>query len=326
METKSTSKTNRKIGTSEFITPANIAPYISTIVPVWTDGDETTGSLSGNYYTFTGRRSDPESELMYYRRRYYSPNLGRFVRRERRFGSPANRYSYCDDSPVTWFDPYGLQRAGITGTNEAPWLSPYGEDLVPFFHEGGVMWLYCPSPPSTPPEFPYLSSDAIFGELSDTESQECEKLKNQAITNPLVSSLLKKIDKNPGCKRPTLACKCCPKGARAAFVRSKNMLVLCGNVERGPFAATGAALDLVHELTHALQWCQNKNPRDCLQALKDEVQAYKAEGKSLSEAIEGAVASSCMGGTCKKDDLLLRGKELLREAVGYYLEGPSPWE
>ncbi len=79
MVTKKARKTNRRSG---FITPANIAPYISTIVPIWTDGDETSGSLSGNYYTFTGRRSDPEAELMYFRNRYYSPGLGRFVTRD----------------------------------------------------------------------------------------------------------------------------------------------------------------------------------------------------------------------------------------------------
>ena len=49
---------------SESITCADTTTSKSTIRTVWRDGDETTGPLTGNYYTFTGRRSDPESELM----------------------------------------------------------------------------------------------------------------------------------------------------------------------------------------------------------------------------------------------------------------------
>jgi RHS repeat-associated protein len=75
-------KVNGKFDPSKTVTAENIAPYISTIRTIWTDGDETTGSLTSNYYTFTGRRSDPESELMYFRNRYYAPELGRFVGRD----------------------------------------------------------------------------------------------------------------------------------------------------------------------------------------------------------------------------------------------------
>jgi len=48
----------------------------------WFTADDSVGTLSGNKYTFTGRRSDPEAELMYFRNRYYSPKLGRFVQRD----------------------------------------------------------------------------------------------------------------------------------------------------------------------------------------------------------------------------------------------------
>ncbi len=83
----------------------------STIRTVWTDGDETSGSLSGNYYTFTGRRSDPESELMYFRNRYYSPELGRFLSRD-----PVQRmnlYSYVGNNPTGWGDPRGKARVRV---------------------------------------------------------------------------------------------------------------------------------------------------------------------------------------------------------------------
>ena len=48
----------------------------------WWDGDETTGSLSSNYYLFTGRRYDPEADLMFYRNRMYSTGRGRFLQRD----------------------------------------------------------------------------------------------------------------------------------------------------------------------------------------------------------------------------------------------------
>ena len=39
----------------------------------WFTSDDTVGSLSGNYYLFTGRNLDPESGNCYYRNRYYRP-------------------------------------------------------------------------------------------------------------------------------------------------------------------------------------------------------------------------------------------------------------
>ena len=48
----------------------------------WWDEDETTGNLTGNYYLFTGRRYDPESELHYFRARMWSAERGRFISRD----------------------------------------------------------------------------------------------------------------------------------------------------------------------------------------------------------------------------------------------------
>jgi RHS repeat-associated protein len=82
METKSTLETPCSNRRSHSVSWLDEIASKSTIRTIWWDGDETSGSLSGNYYTFTGRRSDPESDLMYFRNRYYSPELGRFVTRD----------------------------------------------------------------------------------------------------------------------------------------------------------------------------------------------------------------------------------------------------
>jgi len=78
----------------------------------WWDGDETTGSLTGNYYLFAGRRYDPETDLMYNRMRMYSPDRGRFITRDRigdMLSGPerVNLYSYSLNNPVNLSDPSG---------------------------------------------------------------------------------------------------------------------------------------------------------------------------------------------------------------------------
>ncbi|MDZ4781012.1 MAG: RHS repeat-associated core domain-containing protein, partial [Planctomycetia bacterium] len=43
--------------------------------------------LDGKPFRYTGRRLDPETGLYYYRARYYSSNIGRFVNRRPRLTS-----------------------------------------------------------------------------------------------------------------------------------------------------------------------------------------------------------------------------------------------
>jgi RHS repeat-associated protein len=109
---------NGKFDPSKTVTSANIAPYISTIRTIWWDGDETTGSLSSNYYLFTGRRSDPESGLMYFRNRYYSPELGRFATRDPS-GYADGMSLYQAYFVPNWADAYGLE-SEMPAPNVAP--------------------------------------------------------------------------------------------------------------------------------------------------------------------------------------------------------------
>ncbi len=72
------------------------------------------GSPLGNPYTYTGRRLDGETGLMYSRNRYYWPALGRFAT-----GDPiglwgdvhgvGNGYMYAGNSPAFLVDPLGFQ-------------------------------------------------------------------------------------------------------------------------------------------------------------------------------------------------------------------------
>ena len=74
----------------------------------------TTGGSSkfGNPYLFTGRRLDPETGLYYYRARYLDPVAGRFISRDYfQHVEWTNLYTYTDDQPTFYVDPWGLLKA-----------------------------------------------------------------------------------------------------------------------------------------------------------------------------------------------------------------------
>ena len=75
-----------------------------------TEGDQANNTSSvGNPYFFTGRRFDTETALYYYRARYYSPKIGRFLQADPiGYEDAVNLYIYVRSSPLKWIDPHGL--------------------------------------------------------------------------------------------------------------------------------------------------------------------------------------------------------------------------
>jgi RHS repeat-associated protein len=69
---------------------------------------EVMGEESDNPFQYTGRENDGTG-LMYYRARYYSPEMKRFIS-EDPIGMLGgyNFYSYVGNGPVNWVDPFGL--------------------------------------------------------------------------------------------------------------------------------------------------------------------------------------------------------------------------
>jgi RHS repeat-associated protein len=58
-------------------------------------------SATGQPYRFTGRRYDPETGLYYYRARYYSPQLGRFLQTDPvGYTVDLNLYTYVGNDPL----------------------------------------------------------------------------------------------------------------------------------------------------------------------------------------------------------------------------------
>jgi RHS repeat-associated protein len=84
-----------------------------------------TGSF-GNSFQYTGRENDSNTDLRYYRARFYSPSTGRFLSEDLLgFSGGRNFYSYVGNNPTTLVDPVGLKSQGrqIPGS-ETPFTNP----------------------------------------------------------------------------------------------------------------------------------------------------------------------------------------------------------
>lgn len=71
------------------------------------------------------RERDPDTGLLYYRARWYDPQVGRFVSEDPiGFGGDINWYSYVANNPTRWIDPTGLDDADRDWENRVNPLSP----------------------------------------------------------------------------------------------------------------------------------------------------------------------------------------------------------
>ena len=76
-----------------------------------------------NPYRYCGEYIDNETGFIYLRNRYYDPKLGRFIS-EDPAKSGSNWYVYCENNPLKFVDPWGLEEIVISGGaygSDDPW-------------------------------------------------------------------------------------------------------------------------------------------------------------------------------------------------------------
>jgi RHS repeat-associated protein len=77
---------------------------------------ESSGGVNGTTFGFTGQRYDADTGLYYYKRRYYSSAIGRFLQPDPiRYTNTLNLYTYAYNDPGTYTDKLGLLPGPIAG-------------------------------------------------------------------------------------------------------------------------------------------------------------------------------------------------------------------
>jgi len=95
------------LGSVALLTDTSGAVQDSYVYDVWGSTRSQSGSLA-NPFTYTSREAN-EAGMLYYRARYYNPNIGRFVS-EDPLGQPddgRSHYAYAGNDPAFYTDPTG---------------------------------------------------------------------------------------------------------------------------------------------------------------------------------------------------------------------------
>jgi RHS repeat-associated protein len=104
------------LGSITQVTDGSGAPTLSRDYDPW---GNLLQAASTNGYAFTGREWDAETGLAYYRARYYSAGLGRFLSEDPiGLNAGLNVYRYVSNRPVALTDPLGLKQGPFTNADD----------------------------------------------------------------------------------------------------------------------------------------------------------------------------------------------------------------
>jgi RHS repeat-associated protein len=92
------------------------------------------GSLT-NFFRYVARDFDTETNLYYYRARYYDPNAGRFLSEDpMRFTTGINFYRYVKNNATNLADPYGLKVQECCRNTQVNWWVDFLSQLTGIQH------------------------------------------------------------------------------------------------------------------------------------------------------------------------------------------------
>ena len=101
---------------------AKEALYDGYGIPLFNDSSDNPFGYCGEYY-------DEETGLIYLRNRYYDPQTGRFISEDPAMDG-TNWYVYCDNNPVMFVDPWGLDDYIYYGSDQKGYADKLYESLV----------------------------------------------------------------------------------------------------------------------------------------------------------------------------------------------------
>ena len=97
------------------------------------DNGSTDHTFIENLFAYTGREYDIDTELYGYRSRYYSPELGRFISRDKIWPKGGlNGYDYANGNPLIHSDPTGEDVAAFKNCVHASGLIFQGRQKQQF--------------------------------------------------------------------------------------------------------------------------------------------------------------------------------------------------
>ena len=104
------------------------------------DPHASSASAVGNLFGYQGMPRDPETGLVYFRNRYYDPELGRFITADPKgYVDGPSMYAFEMDDPANGSDPMGLADGGtdLRDVLGALWIMVGGSDATDDLKESG---------------------------------------------------------------------------------------------------------------------------------------------------------------------------------------------
>ena len=246
-------------------------------------------SPAGNPYMFTGRRYDPETGLYYYRERYMSPSLGRFISMDPlMYVDGLNLYRYVRNNPANYTDPWGLRPDGPIDVN-------FGEAWKGF---NSLLrgWAYRKDP---------ITPDYII--QAGENIRALPRAAKKTVSEPfvMVIELKRSYKKDPSGTIEAMS-KCCEKVASWAAKRHPAYLVILA-------VKTDAATSLgtiKNNIASDLNWASNAavNQFDAMTTGSPQDRAYAIVDTAVVTAtvIEGGIAAKNLlkSSGCVADDIV----------------------